>query len=363
MKDKIISKLHKVFLREFALRLIEVWRNLQMRFSRLPKCQKPPAKPKAYRCLATALDRCKIGAWNNGDTSGVACVPGSDLLTYRLSAKSLFENGSMDDSPPQEAAQGDVDHRLGDVDPFFVVAHQATPARHPSEGSFDHPPSRQDLEALLAVDAPDHLDHEVLVSGFVHERAPVVGAVGEEMLDPWPALADLIEDHLRAGAVGDVGGGQVDHEEPAVGVDRDVALASDDLLAGVVAASLGAGRLDALAVDDAGRRARLAPNPFAIDHHRHVVDRLEEEPPHEAAKPPVDGPRGRKILWQHAPPGAGARHVTDGVQNLAKIGRRFASALGRLRQERSHPLPLLIREIGRVALGLLRDIGHPATAC
>jgi hypothetical protein len=29
-----------------------------------------------------------------------------------LTHKSLFENCSMDDAPPQEAAQGDVDHRL-----------------------------------------------------------------------------------------------------------------------------------------------------------------------------------------------------------------------------------------------------------
>ena len=38
---------------------------------------------------------------------------------------------------------------------------------------------------------------------------PVVGAVGEQMLDPRPALADGIEDHLGASAVGEIGRGQI----------------------------------------------------------------------------------------------------------------------------------------------------------
>jgi hypothetical protein len=75
---------------------------------------------------------------------------------------------------------------------------------------------------------------EVEEGGLVHELGAVVGAIGEQVLEPGPALAHAVEDHLRAGVVRDVGGGEVDHQQITVGVDGDLSLASDDLLASVV---------------------------------------------------------------------------------------------------------------------------------
>ena len=54
------------------------------------------------------------------------------------------------------------------------------------------------------------------------------------MLDPRPAFADRIEDLSRAGAVGDIRRREVHHEQAAVGIDGDVALATDELLGAVV---------------------------------------------------------------------------------------------------------------------------------
>src|SRR5215207_2357375 len=58
------------------------------------------------------------------------------------------------------------------------------------------------------------------------------------MLQPGPALADGGEDHLRSGGIGDVGRGQLHHQQATLGVDGDVALAADHFLAGVIAALL-----------------------------------------------------------------------------------------------------------------------------
>lgn len=74
------------------------------------------------------------------------------------------------------------------------------------------------------------------MAGLVHQLEPVIGPISEEVLHPRPALADAVEDCLRAGAVGDVGRGKVHHEQPTIGVDSDMPLASNDLLGSIEAA-------------------------------------------------------------------------------------------------------------------------------
>ena len=78
-----------------------------------------------------------------------------------------------------------------------TVAPQVQPSKgraSPGRGHRDRSPSES-----------DNLDDEAEEGGLVHELGPVVGTVGEQMLDPWPALADGIEDHLGASAVGEIG--------------------------------------------------------------------------------------------------------------------------------------------------------------
>src|SRR5665648_559227 len=111
---------------------------------------------------------------------------------------------------------------------------------------------------IESVEAANDLDDEVEIGRLVEQLAAVVCAIGEEMLDLRPALADGIEDRLRAGAVGDVGGRQIDHQEAAIGVDSNVPVAAHYLLGRAIASLGGQRRLDRLAVEDAGARARLA---------------------------------------------------------------------------------------------------------
>ena len=98
--------------------------------------------------------------------------------------------GLMGDTPEQEGTEGDVDHGLGYVEALLVVPNEAAPAHHPAEGSLDDPSPRQHLETLLVVGSPDDFDYKLKKGRLVHQRQPVVGAIGEEMLDPGPACAD-----------------------------------------------------------------------------------------------------------------------------------------------------------------------------
>ena len=75
----------------------------------------------------------------------------------------------------EEIEDGDMDHRLGDVDAGFVVADRPSPLGHPSKDTIDSPVSREDFEAQ--VDAADDLDHKVEAGSLVQELAPVIGAV------------------------------------------------------------------------------------------------------------------------------------------------------------------------------------------
>lgn len=141
---------------------------------------------------------------------------------------------------------------------MLIVTHETSPAGQPAKGPLHDPSTGQNLEALRSVPASDDLDDEVQIGRLVHQLEPVVSPVGEQALHPGPALADRIQDHLRARAVGDVGRGQIDHQQTSVRIHGNMPLAPDDLLAGVITSCLRMRCLDALAVDHPGGRARLA---------------------------------------------------------------------------------------------------------
>ena len=143
----------------------------------------------------------------------------------------------MGDAAQKETSHGNMDHRLGDIETPLEITDEATPADQPTECALNHPPARKHFEAGLAVDATHDLDDEVEERRLVEQLRPVVGAIGEQMLDPRPTFADRVQYRLRAGAVSNIGRRQVHHQKAAIGIDCDVALATDDLLVGIVAAS------------------------------------------------------------------------------------------------------------------------------
>jgi len=87
-----------------------------------------------------------------------------------------------------------------------------------------------------------------------------IAAVDYHVAQPAPSGADRFQDVRRSVTVLDVGGVNAGADDQTEGVGHDVALAALDLLVGVVAKDPSAlSGLHALAVNDAGRRRRLAP--------------------------------------------------------------------------------------------------------
>ena len=94
---------------------------------------------------------------------------------------------------------------MGHVDALLVVAYEASPSHHPAEGAFHDPAPWQNLEPFLVIGSADDLNDEVEIGGLVHQLKAVIGAIGEEMLHPRPALADRFQDRNSTGAVGPEG--------------------------------------------------------------------------------------------------------------------------------------------------------------
>jgi hypothetical protein len=105
---------------------------------------------------------------------------------------------SVSDSPDEEGAEGDVDHRLRDIDALFVIAHEASPSCHPAEGSFDDPAARQDMEAFCSFDPAKYLNGELQEGSFVHQLRSVTSRPRHQNLQAGGVLIDVESDQVVA---------------------------------------------------------------------------------------------------------------------------------------------------------------------
>lgn len=102
----------------------------------------------------------------------------------------------MDDPAQDRETPACIDHGLGDIDAGLVVTDQPAVSCQPAERPLHDPATGQDLETGR-VAAPDDLDDEIEEHRLVEHLPPVIGAIGEQVLHPGPALAECVEDRLR----------------------------------------------------------------------------------------------------------------------------------------------------------------------
>ena len=117
------------------------------------------------------------------------------------------------------------------------IAREATAAADPSQRAFDDPSFGQDFETDGSIGPLDDVDdpgasERCRGCGF----RTLVAAIGEDALDEWKQPAGALVQHQRnAVAVLNVGGMNDNAQEQAERVDQDVALATRDLLASIIA--------------------------------------------------------------------------------------------------------------------------------
>src|SRR3954454_9250169 len=135
-----------------------------------------------------------------------------------------------------QADHGEGAHRFGALGQFLVVLGQAAPAAEPAERSFNDPSLRQHHEAGGSGDAPDEDQRQAEPETGDQDGDAVVDAVGEHDLEPAVEVLDLLQQIPGAVGVLDIGGMDDDAQQQSQGIDRDMALASLDLLGSIVAA-------------------------------------------------------------------------------------------------------------------------------
>src|ERR1039458_6633027 len=125
---------------------------------------------------------------------------------------------------------GPVHHGLVVSGPAFVVADQPAVPQQPAEGALDDPSAADDLEAGL-VAALDDLQGEA--GGLFHpdgQRLAVIAAVGPHDLQGGQGVQQADGQELSPGAVADLGAGDHDRQQPALGVDGGVTAPPVDFL-------------------------------------------------------------------------------------------------------------------------------------
>src|SRR3979490_124528 len=138
---------------------------------------------------------------------------------------------------PCQASEHDADHGQPDEGSdgarvSLEIARQAAIAADPGQRAFDDPALGQDDEFVQFV-ALDDLDHPMAGAGSSSRDAwSLIAGIGEDALDEGEEAARApIENQPRPVAVLNVGGMDDDVQQKAERINKDVALAPDDLLA------------------------------------------------------------------------------------------------------------------------------------
>ena len=172
----------------------------------------------------------------------------------------------------------DVYHRFGDVETLLIIANEAPPPGHPAEGGFDDPASGQHVEAGFRIGPAHDLEHEILLGCGIHQARSIIGAVSEECLSQGQRLR-MLDMIFWAPALSEMSGAV----RFTIGSRLSVSTAMwrwrpTIFLAAPNPRFSASGCLHRLAVHDRRRAALLPRLMLTVEHQRHVMDGLEQQP-------------------------------------------------------------------------------------
>lgn len=248
----------------------------------------------------------------------------------------------------------------------FIVLTVATTPAQPGECAFDNPPFGQQHKACAPRRASYHFQPPVAVRFPVNpvvERVIMLLGISPYHCQPRVGFRPQVLQHLWGGdRVIDGGAAHQEDQQQAQGIDADVAFASRELLAAVLAPlSPHFGGFHCLTIDTRGawrglvRRGVLLADLLTQRGH-HVLPRPGVSP---LGKILVGGAFGQQVVRQHVPLAAGAVEVQDGVDDFPHINVTRSPPRLRGWNQRLQDSPLLIRQVRLVGFarwGSHRDL-------
>src|SRR5579859_833664 len=201
-----------------------------------------------------------------------------------------------------------VDEKLdvGDEEPSLCAGNgplevfgETTVASEPRKGAYNDPALRLRFEPAGLLGVRNDGDGPATELGYsIAQLGTAIDAVGKDVPQLGEALPQRAEQRHRAVTILDVGGVDQKRQQQALSIGDDVTLASFDALEHVKPARPATFcGLDALTIDDAGRRHSVASQRDAHPPHQGKID-----PPPDALLAPeievvLDGGSRRKVAW------------------------------------------------------------------
>jgi hypothetical protein len=132
-------------------------------------------------------------------------------------------------------------------------------------------------------------------------------------------------------------------QEQSLGIDQQVAFATVDLLAAIIAAlATDSGGFDRLRVDNRSTRLHLAPHAQSQRFTQHGVDRLPQATQARGAQIVIDGFPMRQIVRQQFPATAALGNVEHGVEQLPARDSSWSTIGLGFRHQRGDQFPLAV---------------------
>lgn len=186
--------------------------------------------------------------------------------------------------------------------------------------------------------------------------------VGPALGDGWVRLLCLVEEVYPQGVFGEAGGGDGHGEDQADRVGEDASLPAYDLLRGIGSlAGYGhvGGGLDALGVDDGGRRLGLSAFLYAGQGGEVVIEVGEDSLVAPGGVVEVDGAVAGEVVREVFSRDSGAVEVEDRVEHVAQVdfrrlsgGATFEAGIPPGRQRRFDQGPSGVGQVAGVRLAI-----------